>query len=296
MSVLIYEEKKSYIDHDRLFKELIQTFFQSFIEGFFPEEAADIDFSTVTFLEQEIFTDIVKGERRQIDILAEVKMKQKEQIILIHVEPQSSLQHEFNERMFIYYSRLYEKYRMPILPIAVFSYDDSRFVDDTFTIELPTVRILSFHYLQLHLIKKSWREFIKEDNPAVAALLSKMGYTEKERIQVKFEFLRMISRMKLDPAKMQLMYGFFETYLQLNEEEEQIMREKVDELPKEESDLVSQLPNSYFDRGMKEGLEQGIEQGQAELVHTMFSNGLTARDIEQATNLSVERIKQLLKK
>src|SRR5699024_11904976 len=104
----------------------------------------------------------------------------------------------------------------------------------SFTIELPTVRILSFHYLQLHLIKKSWREFIKEDNPAVAALLSKMGYTEKERIQVKFEFLRMISRMKLDPAKMQLMYGFFETYLQLNEEEEQIMREKVDELPKEE--------------------------------------------------------------
>ncbi|HLQ72683.1 MAG TPA: hypothetical protein VK125_00495 [Bacillota bacterium] len=66
------------------------------------------------------------------------------------------------------------------------------------------------------------------------------------------------------------------------------MREKVDELPKKESDFVSQLPNSYFDRGK--------EQGQAELVRTMFSNGLTAREIEQATNLSVERIKQLLKK
>lgn len=70
-------------------------------------------------MEQELFTDIVKGEKREIDILAQVRLQGKEQIILIHVEPQASHQKEFHERMFIYCSRLYEKYRKPILPIAI---------------------------------------------------------------------------------------------------------------------------------------------------------------------------------
>ncbi|HLR52987.1 MAG TPA: hypothetical protein VK072_08965 [Candidatus Avamphibacillus sp.] len=36
-----------------------------------------------------------------------------------------------------------------------------------------------------------------------------MGYDEKERVQMKKEFLRMITRMELDPAKERLIYGFF---------------------------------------------------------------------------------------
>src|SRR5699024_3208450 len=234
----IREKARAYIDHDRLFKELIQTFFREFIEVFFPEESAHIDFSSVTFLEQEVFTDIVEGERRQIDILAKVKMKQREQIILIHVEPQASYQSQFNERMLIYCSILYEKHRKPILPIAVFSYNEHKEVPDTFSISYPTMTVLSFQYLKLHLITKNWRTFIKQDNPIAAALLSKMGYTEKERIQVKLEFLRMISRMTLDPAKTALLYGFFETYLKLNKEEEEEMREKISELPEEEAERV----------------------------------------------------------
>jgi hypothetical protein len=73
--------------------------------------------------------------------------------------------------------------------------------------------VLQFQYLQLHLIKKNWRTFIESDNPVVAVLLSKMEYTKKERVQVKLEFLRMIGRMDLDPAKMELIHGFFESYL-----------------------------------------------------------------------------------
>jgi len=117
--MIIFEQKTDYTDHDRLFKELIKTFFQEFVEVFFPKEYPYINFSTVKFMEQEVFTDIVKGEKREIDILAEVSLKGEDQIILIHVEPQSSYQKQFHERTFIYCTRLYEKYRKPILSIAV---------------------------------------------------------------------------------------------------------------------------------------------------------------------------------
>ncbi|MFK4997067.1 hypothetical protein ACI2OX_04225 [Bacillus sp. N9] len=148
------------------------------------------------------------GEKRTIDILAEMKLKGEESIILIHVEPQSYFQQEFHERMFIYCSRLYEKYRKPILPIAIFSYNDRRDVPDQFTIDFPTLQVNKFTYLQIHLIKMNWRKFIHKNNPVAAALLSKMGYKEDERVQVKMEFLRTLSRLELNPAKTELIYGF----------------------------------------------------------------------------------------
>lgn len=45
-------------------------------------------------------------------------------------------------------------------------------------------------------------------NPGAAALLSKMGYSASEKVQVKREFLRMIVKMELTPAKMRLGLGF----------------------------------------------------------------------------------------
>ncbi|MFM6040521.1 MAG: flagellar assembly protein H, partial [Sphaerospermopsis kisseleviana] len=41
------------IDHDRLFKELIQTFFWEFIELFLPEILEYVEKDTLTFLPEE---------------------------------------------------------------------------------------------------------------------------------------------------------------------------------------------------------------------------------------------------
>lgn len=57
--------------------------------------------------------------------------------------------------------------------------------------------------------KKNWRDYIKSDNPVAAALLSKMGYTEEEKVEVKKEFLKMLVRMELDPAKSKFLSDFF---------------------------------------------------------------------------------------
>lgn len=108
-----------------------------------------INYSTVKFLEQEVFTDIVKGEKRRIDILAETSVKGKKSLILIHVEPQASFQADFHERMFIYYSRLYEKFRKPIIPIAVLSYNDKRKIPNHFSIVPIGFQTIKFNYLNL---------------------------------------------------------------------------------------------------------------------------------------------------
>lgn len=61
------------IDHDRLFKELLTTFFVEFLELFLPEIASSLDRDSIRFLPQEYFADLTSGEDKMIDLLVEVK-------------------------------------------------------------------------------------------------------------------------------------------------------------------------------------------------------------------------------
>ncbi|HAU30875.1 MAG TPA: transposase, partial [Desulfotomaculum sp.] len=98
----------SQIDHDRLFKELLETFFTEFMELFFPEAYRTIEFTNLKFLQQEVFTDVTAGERHEADIIVETRLKKAPGLILVRVEPQAYVQKDFNESMVIYFSRFYE--------------------------------------------------------------------------------------------------------------------------------------------------------------------------------------------
>lgn len=50
------------IDHDRLFKELLTTFFVEFLELFLPEVVTYLQCNSLEFLDKEIFTDVTAGE------------------------------------------------------------------------------------------------------------------------------------------------------------------------------------------------------------------------------------------
>lgn len=229
------DETSTYTHHDQLFKELIHTFFEEFLEAFFPEVYNSIDFSSIHPLTGETFTDLHEGESRTADIVIEAKVKHQDTIIIIHIEPQSYQQTNFHERMYMYFSLLYNKYRKPILPIAIFTYDNVGNEKNEFHIQFPFFDVLSFRFLTLPLRKMNWRQYIQSDNPVAAALLSKMGFHEDERIQVRKEFLRMLVRMKLNPAKERYIYGFFESYLKFNEVEEEILVNGVKNLDKDEA-------------------------------------------------------------
>lgn len=185
------------------------------------------------------------------------------------------------------------EHRKPILPIAIFSYNNMKEVDNQFSLEIPTFKILEFNYLPIHLIKMNWRKYIYQDNPVIAALLSKMGYTQDERIQVKLEFLRMLSKLELNPAKMDLIYGFFETYLKLNAEEEEKMREEITHLPEEEAKQVLKPLNSYFEKGMERGIERGQFIKGKEIVKKMLQKGMDMESIMEFTGLSKGEISKI---
>ncbi|KXH82090.1 transposase [Sporosarcina sp. HYO08] len=289
MVTFIREEQRNYVSHDQLFKELISHFFEEFMDVFFPAVHANIDFESISPLSEELFTDLIKGDNRRVDIVIEARLKETDTLIVVHVEPQSSYQKDFHERMYLYFSLLYNKYRKPILPIAVFSYDEQRTEQNQFTVGFPFFHVLTYNFLMLELKKKNWRDYLESNNPVAAALLGKMGYKEEEKVQVKLEFLRMMLKMELNPARARFINDFFEQYLKLNTEEEEELMQEISRLDNAEEFI--KLPNSWEERGIRKGIQQGKEA----VIIKMLAEGFSIDTIAKVTEMDRNEIEKLQK-
>ncbi len=245
------------IDHDRLFKELISTFFVEFIDLFFPEVLTYLDQESITFLDKEIFTDVTEGEKYEGDLIAKVKFQEKDAYFLIHVEAQATAKTEFNRRMFTYFARFHEKFSLPVYPIVIFSYDSpNKEAVKQYEVIFPDFKVLEFNYQVIQLNLLNWRDFLNQSNPVASALMAKMKIDPKDRPKVKAECLRLLVTLKLDPARMQLISGFVDTYLTLNRSEEIQFQTEIDTFSQPVQEDVMEITTSW----MRQGIEQTVER------------------------------------
>ena len=153
---------------------------------------------------------------------------------------------------------------------------------------------MRFEYLKIQLKQISWHTYIKNNNPVAAALLCKMNYQPKEKVQVKFQFLRMLIRLRLDPARSALLAGFFENYCVLTEKEEQELRQKVaQELTQKEVLAVMEITTSWHEKGRQEGRLEGRLEGISKILIKQSQKrfGALPPDIlEKIKDLSVEQL------
>ncbi|MHC5771753.1 MAG: Rpn family recombination-promoting nuclease/putative transposase [Nostoc sp.] len=257
------------IDHDRLFKELISTFFVEFLDLFLPQVASQIDRDSIQFLPQDVFTDVTSGEKKEIDLLAQVRYQQQETYFLIHVENQSYTESEFAKRMFKYFARLHEKYDLPIYPVVIFSFDEpKRAQSQNYRVTFGDLKVLEFQFAAIQLNRLSWRDFLTQHNPVAAALMAKMNIAVSERPQVKAECLRLLTTLRLNPARMQLISGFIDTYLRLDDTEKQVFQAVISTMGLDEREEVMQIVTSW----QQEGVEIERRETISTLLKVRFGN------------------------
>ena len=148
------------MDHDRLFKELLTTFFWEFVEAFLPEVATYLDPASLVFLDKEVFTDVTQGERHEVDLVVRGRFKDHDSFFLIHVENQAHPQAAFGRRMFRYFARLHEAHGLPVYPVVVFSHDRPQSEPDRYEVRFPDRTVLDFRYRVIQLRRLSWRRFL----------------------------------------------------------------------------------------------------------------------------------------
>ena len=283
------------IDHDHICKQLVEAFFREFLELFCPLEAAQIDFRHVEFLREEFFTDVRRGRRKRLDLVAKVQLKVGgERFILVHFEFEASRKdQDFPRRMFEYFAQLFLRHGLPIVPIAVFS-DDAEWtlpVPDFFELKLsPRSRVR----LDYHLIKLSqldYRLFLKSDNPLAYALMAKMKYTRRERVRLKADFLRLILRAGIDPARQSLLVEFVETYMPLVAAEQTQFTQfvQVDETYREVKQMLTTYEQAGIEKGREEGREEGMAKGKREALLLLMESRFA--ELPAEVRRKVERIK-----
>ena len=205
------------IDHDRLFKELLSTFFVEFLELFAPELTAYLDTDSVEFVDKEVFTDVTAGGTHLADLVAKVKCRDQESFFLIHLEHQAQLQAEFSRRMFGYFAALLARHNLPVYPIALFSHGSLRPEANEFRIAFPNREVLRFEYDVVQLSRLKWQDFVGRPNPVASALMARMGMAPEDRPRAKLECLRSLVTLGLNPARERLISGFIDSYLRLDE-------------------------------------------------------------------------------
>ena len=252
------------LDHDQIFKQLIESFFREFMQLFFSAEAALIDFNLVEFLREELFTDIPDGQRRRLDLVVKVDLLGGgEKFVLIHVEFESSRPDaDFPRRMYRYFSQLYLRHQTEILPVAVFT-DDVLWqtpVPDFLELSLAGSTIVRFVYRQIKLKQLDHRAFLSSNNPLAYALMAKMDYNATERVRLKADFLRLILGCGVNPARQSLLAEFVGTYLPLSVPEQVEFNALLDSERQYEEvkHMVSVFATEAFEKGIEQGLHEGL--------------------------------------
>lgn len=288
------------IDHDRIFKELLTTFFVEFLDLFYPEVLRYLDTSTLEFLDKEIFTDVTSGEKFEADIVVKTRFRDTPSFFLVLVETQAQVRDDppFPERMFRYFALLHFKYRLPVYPIVLFSYDTvDRIEPASYRVAFPDYDVLQFNYRVIQLRRLNWRDYAGVVNPVASALLVKMGMAKDERPEVRLASVRALPPLHLTPARLELILGFINTYLKLNAVEESRFQAALAQLEPAEKEVTMELMTMGMEKGitmgMEKGLEKGIQQGQANLVILMLTRRFGTLDAQTTGHIRELMVPQL---
>jgi hypothetical protein len=116
-------------DYDSPWKKALEVYFEEFIDFFFPEMAADVDWSREhVFLDkelQQVAREAALG-RRYVDKLVRVYRKNgHEEWVLAHIEVQGQPDIDFPMRMYTYNYRIFDRFNRKVASLAILADENS---------------------------------------------------------------------------------------------------------------------------------------------------------------------------
>src|SRR3990172_13346411 len=132
-------------DMDGGWKQILEHYLAEFFGFFFPQVHAAIDFhQPCQSLDKELAKIMVGAEvgDREGDKLLQVHGRDGgDELVLVHVEVQAQSELDFAQRMCVYNCRIWERYRRPVVSLALLVDGDPRFRPDRFTRERAGSRL-----------------------------------------------------------------------------------------------------------------------------------------------------------
>jgi len=251
--------------HDRLFKEFLERFLPDFLRLFFPEEAARLDFSTLTFPRQELLVNVPRQLLRITDVVGEVKTFAGEpELIIVHVEVEGNDPKPLPRRMFDYYALMRILQQKPVLPLAlVFAYGVGGLKWRTYQEKLWGRELVRFRYGQVGLRALDSAEYLNQNNPIAATLAVLMKRRGRSKAQVKLTALQTVVNSNLTEGDKLFLINMVETYL---------LQQEVFDAREEIMQALQVIEDTWMDKILAKGQQQGQQEGMRTLLLLMLSS------------------------
>jgi hypothetical protein len=213
------------VDFDSPWKEALDYFLADFLQLFFSEAHADIDWSrpceSLDKELQQIAPDAEVG-RRFVDKLFKVWLKSgQEQWVLIHIEVQMSDEADFPWRMYIYHCRILVRYNRKVASFAVLGDDNPNWRPQRYRYQLwgtqagfrfPTVKLLDY--------AKRRSELEESPNPFATVVLAHLDSQETrqdlgQRKDRKFGLVKRLRQRGWSEAQVRQLFKLIDWLMEL---------------------------------------------------------------------------------
>ena len=281
--------------YDELWKTVIEKLFREFLCLFLPELGEMVAFTRgYDFLDKELQRISLRMRRGKkfVDKLVKVYLKDgKEKWILLHIEVQGQNRVDFNERMFVYFYRILDKYSVKIASIAVITYPTNSTFE--YRYEFFNTRVLyQYNVAKIEDMKEDG--LLKINNPfalvCLAVKYSNLSQNDKDlRYNFKRNLIRLMYERKYKRDEIITLFEFIDGILELNNKELDIkIREEIEQI--EEGGKMS-----YVTSIERIGREEGIKEGIKEAALKLIKKGMDMKEVGKLLDIPLEKIKEWIK-
>lgn len=266
---------------------------------FFPPIHADIDWQRgYEFLDKELakLGSDYAASRRLADKLVKVWLKDgRETWLLIHLEIQGRPEKHFNQRIYVYNYRLFERHNCEVISLVVLTgargarvgqYEVARW-GFRLLCEFPVVRITDYRGREAELLASR--------NPFALVVLTQLkllaakGDAEK-KLAAKRELIRALARRGFGRKKMWGLAKFIDLVVVLPPELDERLKDEI----AADEEVKKKMP--YVSMWERWGIATGKQKGKQELVLRLLTHKLGALDEKlkaRLEQLPVEKLDQL---
>lgn len=256
-------------NYDSPWKNILNYFLPAFMDFCLPHVAAAIDWSKgYISLDKELqaISRRQKAGKRAVDTLFKVWLKSGEEVwLLLHIEVQAHKDALFPERMYIYNYRIFDRYQVPVVSVAILADGDQKWRPDRYE-RFSLTNKLCFEFTIIKLLDFAPRkqDLALETNPfaiVVWAHLESLQTREQpqQRLSAKLAITRALYGRGFSKDYILSLFAFIDWVLALPEPLELEYDHNIGQL--EEEKQVTYI-TSIERIGMRRGWQQGWQEGQ----------------------------------
>ena len=252
-------------------KEALSKYLPRFFEFYFPEVFEDVDWRRKPrFLDKELQaiaparSDNPRGGRRVVDTLLDLRRQTGERsLVLVHIEVQAQKVSDFEKRMLLYHTRLFERHDKEVCSLAILADKSRTWRPESYEHGLWGTN-LSFRFPVCKLLDFRDRlvDLEASDNPfalLTAATLHAQATKEnsQEREAAKWRMARGLYRVGLSKQEIRDFFKLIDWVLRLTPKQESLFWKRLEKLEKE-----NKMP--YITSVERIGIEKGLKKGRRE--------------------------------